>query len=82
VIRRPDLLIIPSYLRLPAPRNPNLLLPINTTIPPSLLLRHNKQPSYTTPPCEAPMPFTIRSYRRFPVLFPVTYHAGLPPPPL
>ncbi len=24
-------------------------------------------PSYNTPPCEAPMPFTLRSYRRFPV---------------
>jgi len=29
------------------------------------------------PPCEAPMPFSIRPYRRFPVCCPVTYHAGL-----
>ena len=27
-------------------------------------------------PCEAPMPFTLRPYRRFPVCCPVTYHAG------
>ena len=45
--------------------------------------------SYNTPPCEALMPyseahrgFTIRPHRRFPVFFPVTYHAGLTPPPL
>ena len=25
---------------------------------------------------EVPMPFTIRPYRRFPVCYPVTYHAG------
>src|SRR5499433_1357884 len=27
--------------------------------------------------CEAPMPFTIRPYRRFPVSCPVTYQTGL-----
>ena len=34
-------------------------------------------PSKNTAPCEALMPFTIRPHRRFPVQFPVTYHAGL-----
>ena len=33
-------------------------------------LRSRSHPSYNTPPCEAPMPFTIRPSRRFPVLFP------------
>ena len=33
-------------------------------------------PSYNTPPCEAPMPFLICSYRRFPVCCPVPYYAG------
>ena len=28
-------------------------------------------------PCEAPMPFSVRPYRRFPICCPVTYHAGL-----
>src|SRR5215472_7141541 len=27
--------------------------------------------------CEAPMPFTVRPYRRFPVHCPVTYQTGL-----
>jgi len=27
-------------------------------------------------PCEDPMPFSIRSFRRFPVQYSVTYHAG------
>src|SRR6266550_3732276 len=34
-------------------------------------------PSYNTPPCEAPMPFSVRPDRRFPLCCPVTYHAGL-----
>jgi hypothetical protein len=34
-------------------------------------------PSYNTPPCEAPTPFTIRPYRHFPAQCAVTYHAGL-----
>lgn len=32
-------------------------------------------PSDNTPPCEAPMPFSIRLYRRFPVHCSVTYNA-------
>ncbi len=32
-------------------------------------------PSYNEPPCEAPMSFAIRPYRRFPVQCSVTYHA-------
>ena len=35
---------------------------------------HN--PPIRSLPCEAPMPFTLRPYRRFPVCCPVTYHAG------
>jgi len=35
-----------------------------------------EHPSYNTPPCEAPMPFSIRPDRRFPVQCAVTYHAG------
>jgi hypothetical protein len=31
--------------------------------------------SYNTPACEAPMPFSIRPYRRFPVHCSVTYNA-------
>ena len=31
---------------------------------------------YNTPPCEAPMPFSIRPYSRFPVQCSVTYNAG------
>ena len=31
-------------------------------------LRLSSPPSYNTPPCEAPMPFSIRPYRRLPVL--------------
>ena len=34
-------------------------------------------PSYNTPLCEAPMPFRIRPYRRFPVQDSVTYNAVL-----
>ena len=34
-------------------------------------------PSYNTPPCEAPMPFTLRLNQRFPVYCAVTYQAGL-----
>ena len=33
-------------------------------------------PSYNMPPCEAPMPFSIRPFRRFPVQCFVTYNAG------
>ena len=31
---------------------------------------------------QGPYALTFRPYRRFSVLFPVTYHAGLTPPPL
>ena len=31
---------------------------------------------YTGPPCEVPMPFSIRPFRRFPVQCSVTYNAG------
>ena len=34
-------------------------------------------PFYNTPPCEAAMPFSIRSYRRVPVCCPVIYQTGL-----
>jgi PilZ domain-containing protein len=40
-------------------------------------LRRPSPPSYKTPPCEAPMLFTLRPYRRFPVCCPVTYQCGL-----
>src|SRR5438105_866109 len=33
-------------------------------------------PTINTPPCEAPMPFSICPYRHFPVQCPVTYNAG------
>ena len=33
-------------------------------------------PSYNTPPCEAPMPFSIRPFRRFPVQGSVPDNAG------
>ncbi len=39
-------------------------------------LRLSSPPSYNTPPCEAPMPFTLRPYRRFPVQCAVTNNAG------
>lgn len=39
-------------------------------------LPHPSDPSYHTSPCEAPMPFTVRLYQRFPVQCSVTYHAG------
>ena len=49
------------------------LLETNTSI--SLLaLAPPSPPSYNTPPCEAPMPITIRPYRRFPVQCIVTYN--------
>ncbi|MEO8327537.1 MAG: hypothetical protein ABI618_16920, partial [Nitrospirota bacterium] len=34
-------------------------------------------PSYNTPPCEAIMSFSVRSYLRCPVYCSVTYHGGL-----
>jgi len=34
-------------------------------------------PTMRPPPYEAPMPFSIRPHRRFPVFCPITYHAGL-----
>ena len=40
-------------------------------------LRLSSVPSYNTPPCEAPMPFSIRPFRRFPVHCAVTYNARL-----
>jgi hypothetical protein len=39
-------------------------------------LRRRSHPSYNTPPCEAPMPFTIRPCRRSSVPCSATYHAG------
>src|SRR4029077_11766012 len=39
-------------------------------------LRFDRTPSYNTPPCEAPMPFTIHPCRRVPVQCAVRYHAG------
>ena len=46
------------------------------TIIPSPPPAPNKFPSYNTPRCEAPMPFSIRPYRRFPLQCAVTYNAG------
>jgi hypothetical protein len=40
--------------------------PRNTTICPSRP-RSQPPPPYKTPPCEAPMPFSIRTYLHFPV---------------
>jgi hypothetical protein len=40
------------------------------------ILCFSVHPSYNTPPCEAPMPFTLRPYRRFPVHCAVTYNTG------
>ena len=48
----------------------------NTTICPLLTLHPRSLPSYNTPPCEAPMPFSIRPFRRFPVQCSVSYNAG------
>lgn len=42
-----------------------------------IFLHHPSCSFYNTPPCEAARPFTIRPHRLFPVLCPVTYHAGL-----
>jgi hypothetical protein len=39
-----------------------------STRQPFILLRRPSVPSYNTPPCEAPMPFSIRHFRRLPVL--------------
>jgi hypothetical protein len=39
-------------------------------------LRLRSYPSYSTPSYEAPMPFSIRPHRRFPVYCQGTYHAG------
>jgi hypothetical protein len=43
---------------------------VNSALAPS------SHPFYNEPPCEAPMPFSIRPYRRFPVECSVTYNAG------
>jgi PilZ domain len=44
---------------------------------PTPRLAVSSAPSYNTPPCEAPMPFTLRLYQRFPVYCSASYHAGL-----
>jgi hypothetical protein len=48
-------------------------IPVGTSL---WLLRRVSSPSYNTPLCEAPMPFSIRPYRRFPVQCAVTYNTG------
>ena len=50
--------------------------PINTTISERLALRFPQPPPRIRLPPEAPMPFSIRPFRRFPVCCPVTYYAG------
>ena len=39
-------------------------------------LHRRSHPSYNTPPCEAPKPFSIRPVRRFPMDGFVTYNAS------
>jgi len=43
-------------------------------LPTAVTLAQSVALSYNTPPCEAPMPFTLRSNRRFLVPCAVTYH--------
>jgi len=49
------------------PRGSDALLLINTTISQFLVLRFPQSPPRISLPLEAPMPFSIRPYRRFPV---------------
>ena len=60
-------------LGFPAPRATVTTLPIAHDHFPNRLLRRRSCPSYNTPPCEAPMPFTLHSHRRFPVYCSVRY---------